>query len=511
MTAVADFSDLHPEAVLRAGVVVVGSGVAGAEVATLLARRGHDVLVVESGRADFDAEIQALNDLEFLGKRHRAIDPDAPYHRYLPPDLRGVSRVRQLGGTSSVWTGKWKWFQEGDFIGRGWVPDSAWPIRLADLTEHYRAVAQDYGLGDLEAEARRPELRALSDRLARHDLKFTSFYWERTPLRTGPRLAEEAKRNPTLRILTGATVTSLDLGPDRRTVIGVRCAGETGRRVTVAGRLVVLATGGIETPRILLASDGQVPGGIGNAGDLVGRFYADHLKHHTADMVPGPLSRELAPELRYGPKPRFCLCFALSDALQRDRRVLEHVIYLKPRYETRKQSLGRIIRFGRPIKDGRGRVRSWRIKLVTEQVPNRDSRVVLSDERDRLGMRKAALDWRLTEHDTRSLAEVVALSTKRFAEAGIGRLCFDRDPPSLETMTDAAHQMGTTRMASDPSKGVVDLNARVFGTENLYVAGSAVFPTCPSYSPTFTILALARRLALHLHETVRGSRPQVLR
>ncbi|MEM8612308.1 MAG: GMC family oxidoreductase, partial [Cyanobacteria bacterium P01_H01_bin.105] len=63
------------------------------------------------------------------------------------------------------------------------------------------------------------------------------------------------------------------------------------------------------------------------------------------------------------------------------------------------------------------------------------------------------------------------------------------------------HQMGTTRMAHRPEEGVVDTNCRVFGTDNLYVASSAVFPTGPSYSPTFTILALARRLGQHLLET----------
>jgi choline dehydrogenase-like flavoprotein len=65
-------------------------------------------------------------------------------------------------------------------------------------------------------------------------------------------------------------------------------------------------------------------------------------------------------------------------------------------------------------------------------------------------------------------------------------------------MTDAAHQMSTTRMNDSPKRGVTDANCRVHGTDNLYVAGSAVFPTGPSYSPTFTILALSRRLGVHL-------------
>ncbi|MEO1295066.1 MAG: GMC family oxidoreductase, partial [Cyanobacteria bacterium J06636_16] len=94
------------------------------------------------------------------------------------------------------------------------------------------------------------------------------------------------------------------------------------------------------------------------------------------------------------------------------------------------------------------------------------------------------------------------LLAERFAEVGLGTFDFGDDPPSLESMTDAAHQMGTTRMSASPDSGVVDTNCRVFGTDNLYVAGSAVFPTGPSYSPTFTILALARRLGQHLLQTM---------
>jgi choline dehydrogenase-like flavoprotein len=64
------------------------------------------------------------------------------------------------------------------------------------------------------------------------------------------------------------------------------------------------------------------------------------------------------------------------------------------------------------------------------------------------------------------------------------------------------HHMGTTRMASDPSAGVVDAHCRVHGVANLYVAGSSVFPTSGWANPTLTILALALRLADHLEGKV---------
>jgi choline dehydrogenase-like flavoprotein len=492
-----DILDLPDGATIDADVAVVGSGIAGMEVAVSLARRGLSVALLESGRAAFDPAIQALNDIEFLGKPHRDLDPDAGYHPYLPPELRGVSRVRQLGGTSNVWTGKWKLFQRWDFEGRPWLADSAWPIDLDELLPHYRAAARDYGFGDLEREAERAGIAAFRREIAGAGLKLTSFYWEEEPTRTAMRFAEEIRSAPNLTVVTGATATAITLDEERaERVTGIACRSLEGRSLTARANSYVLATGALETARLLLASNDRRSAGIGNDHDLVGRFYSDHPKHHSGILRPGPLTRRYATELQYAPKPRFCVCFALADEVQRAGRLTEHVVYLKPIYARRRKWLPAAL--ARRARDGNGTVAAYRVKFVTEQVPNRDSRATLSSERDALGVRKLRLDWRFTDQDRDSMAETLRQIETRFARAGLGRLDFGSAPPSLENTTDAAHQMGTTRMAADPSGGVVDTDCRVFGTDNLYVASSAVFPTGPSYSPTFTILALARRLAEHL-------------
>ena len=495
---ITDILDLGEQTKLRCQVVVVGSGIAGAEVATHLARRGREVVLIESGRDRFEPSIQALNDVIFLGKRHRELNPNSYYHRYLPPELRGVSRVRQFGGTSNVWTGKWKYLQPSDFEPRDWVDNSGWPIDFTDLLEHYRSAAKDYGFGDLEAEAMRPEIATFRAKIAAQGLKMSSFYWEQTPTRTAIRFGEEMRSSKNLRVVLGATATELKLDASHKRVTALVCRSFEGRELTVEGDTIVLATGAFESARLLLASDRQVPGGIGNANDLVGRFYTDHPKHHTGSLIPGELTRQYARELQYAPKPRFCICFALDDATQRDKKLLEHVLYIKPIYEKPVESLWRIVRGRSVCRDENGAVASYRVKFVSEQFPHRDSRIKLGTERDILGKRKLEVDWRFTDFDRRSIAQTLQLLTERFATAGLGTFEFGDDRPNLENMTDAAHQMGTTRMASSPQEGVVDTDCRVFGTENLYVASSAVFPTGPSYSPTFTILALSRRLGQHL-------------
>ena len=66
--------------------------------------------------------------------------------------------------------------------------------------------------------------------------------------------------------------------------------------------------------------------------------------------------------------------------------------------------------------------------------------------------------------------------------------------------------MGTTRIHESPRLGVVDLNCRVHGVGNLFIAGSSVFPTSSANHPTMTLVALALRLADRLANQVKASR-----
>lgn len=486
---------------IRGQVIVIGSGIAGSEVATYLARNGQDVVLLESGRKQFDPTIQALNNVTFLRKRHRELNPNTYYHQYLRPELRGVSRVRQFGGTSNIWTGKWTPLQPLDFEERSWVSDSGWPISYADLSEYYHATAHDYGIRDVDEEAKRPEIKEFRAKLSKQGLKIVSFYWQETPTRTAIRFEEEMRSSTKLNVILGATATELKLDESLSRVIGVVCRSPEGKEVIVEGNAIVLAMGAFETARLLMASDRQLPGGIGNKHGFVGQFYTDHPKHHRGELRPGPLAYRFAKELQFGPKPRFSVCFALDDATQREHKLLQHSLFLQPIYERVLERTWRTLRGQPACRDGNGPVATYRVNFVTEQAPQRGSRIKLGSELDALGQRKLEVDWGFAELDHYSIAKVLQLLTQRVAEVGLGTFDFRDDPPSLETMTDAAHQMGTTRMASCPKEGVVDSDCRVFGTENLYVASSSVFPTGPKYSPTFTILALARRLGEHLLKT----------
>jgi choline dehydrogenase-like flavoprotein len=142
-----------------------------------------------------------------------------------------------------------------------------------------------------------------------------------------------------------------------------------------------------------------------------------------------------------------------------------------------------------------------RLRVHVEVAPNPESRVILIDERDALGLNRVRLNWQLTEFDRLSLRRSLEIVATTFGAKGFGRLRLADwllEEGFAIPGNGSYHHAGTTRMSDDPRSGVVDRNCRVHGMHNLFVAGSSVFPTEGFANPTLTIVALGLRLADHL-------------
>ena len=137
--------------------------------------------------------------------------------------------------------------------------------------------------------------------------------------------------------------------------------------------------------------------------------------------------------------------------------------------------------------------------LMAEHLPNPDSRITLGEAKDALGLPRPRLEWRYTDADWRSLERTADALADELGAARAARMCWPAKWAELVAISNASrHHMGTTRMATSAGKGVVDPDGKVFGVDNLYVAGSSVFPTSGLINPTLTLLALAMRLSDHL-------------
>jgi len=162
--------------------------------------------------------------------------------------------------------------------------------------------------------------------------------------------------------------------------------------------------------------------------------------------------------------------------------------------------------FGKPDSYNR---REFELFTRMEQSPNPHSRIVLDSDRDELGMPRANLDWRLSAIDKKSIRQLQEIIGEEVGRSEIGRIRLKewlRDKDNNSDWTSALgggwHNMGTTRMADSPNRGVVDANCKVFGLSNLYMAGSSCFPTSGAANPTLTLLALTYRLSAHLKTSV---------
>jgi len=134
----------------------------------------------------------------------------------------------------------------------------------------------------------------------------------------------------------------------------------------------------------------------------------------------------------------------------------------------------------------------------SEQEAISASRVYLDSEKDKLGMPKLVLDWKVSDRSLNSSLRLMRLIDEHFRKHDAGYIEEDVTQVKGLPYTDASHHLGTTRMSADPRRGVVDANCRLHGVDNLYVAGSSVFPSAGHANPTLTIAAMSLRLADYL-------------
>jgi len=499
-----DANELADKTTLGADLCIIGAGAAGVTLAHALRDTPLQIALFESGGIASDAPTQALYSGAYTGNLPGV---DSSYLDH--------SRIRMYGGSTNLWGGYCRPLDPIDFEAREWVPDSGWPMSRKDLDPYYRAASDELGI--LPFDAPPPYLAGaeypghflegpLDERL--YQLRYVNI---------GKKHLEAFKSSKKTKIHLHANAVDLRLNTAGTAIDDVRLATLSGKRATVRAKAYVLATGGIENARLLLASRGVHSKGVGNGNDLVGRYFMEHA----CVVTLGPMYAWKGVSLaRYdvkvtdldggnyaSPKRGTAMLVAPSEATIRTRQLLSATAQLTRVSDTGSdpkaidESVMRACADidGETARGGYAPPQKVALGFTSEQAPNRESRVKLGDAMDPLGLPQAVLDWRLGSQE---LDTLMALSEMIAAAAGsrrLGRvrLALGRDE-ILRAVGGGNHHMGTTRMSDDPKRGVVDSNCRVHGVDNLYVAGSSVFPTVGAANPTYTILALAFRLAEHL-------------
>jgi choline dehydrogenase-like flavoprotein len=366
-----------------------------------------------------------------------------------------------------------------------------------------------------------------------------------------------------IRTLVDATAVRIDTDASGERFTGVEISTLQGTRSYVTASLCVLAAGGIENARLLLNSRHQHRGGIGNQYDVVGRYLMDHpgtsIGYFKIEDVKASDYLGFYTIMHKRALIMYMHGLSLSPETQARERLLNSAIYVLPEIapDDPIEAIKRLLKFrtsnlvrdlgsslssvsllakaaglkiffsrffpqflqgpiisalmainpGFVVREFQSRgvphkLTSMRIHVITEQEPNPESRLVLSDQKDALGLPRVRALWKISEADRRSVVRIGQLLLEELPRGGLPTPIMDDwiidNRPDDGALVDMAHIIGTTRMSSDPKTGVVDAQCEVHGVKGLFIAGSSVFPTSGHANPTLMILSLAIRLADHL-------------
>lgn len=513
-------------------VIVIGAGAIGLYVASQLAARDCQVIVIEAGNADLGR--YAAESYTTAGRPHTGIR---------------LGRGRNLGGTTSLWGGQLVEFQPIDFHGRTWMPNSQWPVGYDEIYPYYRPTYLNLGLAE----------RVLDDRevwkgisCERPDLgpEFEVFFtrWMGTP-NFAELFSRQIQHDERISVLIGHTAIGFE-GTGGR-LSAVRVANDQGQSRWIAGDIFLLSAGTIENARLLLHtghdSAWKAPW---KENPNIGRFFQDHLGGPIASFHPTDKKQffkafcnAVYAGHKFQPKIRLSnetLCglhlYNTQVFFAFESEVSEHLVYLKQflkaaLYGRKATGLGDFFR------KSTGMARylvplMWRylwdhrifvptsanilMHVQAEHAPISESSIRVDYSHvDAFGLPRAILDWRLAGDELVSIRAFAVQIRGALREAGIGELRIDEEllslnPKFLTKLGDTYHQSGGAVMGKSEQDGVVDRNLRVFGTENLYVGGASVFRTTSNANVTFTALAFATRLVEHLtHANLSADRNQI--
>lgn len=480
--------------VVHTDLAIIGGGPAGISLALSLANTPIKMVMLESGAMEYEEKVQNLYKGEIVG--------DA----YLPLD---AVRLRYLGGSSNHWGGWCRPLDEADFLKREWMPYSGWPFERKEMAKYYpqaqtlcEAGPQTYDrLSDMSLPA--PEVKLGEGAQKTRWFQFSKMKDDVLPTHFGERYAAALKKQANLQVYIHANATNLQLNTSGKKVEQVDVASLSGHKFTVKAKIVVVALGGIETPRLLLASNTVRKAGVGNENDLVGRFFADH-----------PVPREVGTLVMFnGPIPGYYLAtkhlhdmtVRASFAPREDYRLKMPIMGSQTtvEYKDTLDEVGKaaVAATASALGVDAKHAVAYSLGCGLEPAPDPDRRFTLDGaKKDALGMPRLKLHMKINQEDFDHYREMLSELGRQLlvSRTGMIRLNLKERSQWLDGLSWGNHHMGTTRMHEDPKLGVVDADMKVHGNDNLYIAGSSVFPTYGASNPTMNLIALTVRLADHI-------------
>ena len=468
-------------------VAIVGAGPAGITIAMELEALGIESLLLEAGGFEFPDE-----------------EANDPYRGEVTgrPYSLDASRLRYFGGTSNHWGGWCRPLDPEDFVKIDGRPLSGWPIDYNTAYEHLERAHELCEIGGRGYDVEQiPQIKAGTYLPLDPDSGFRSGMFRFSPpTRFGKRYRETIAGSRKIRCALNVNLLRVARADGNRSSLLVKLPSQ--REATIKARALVLSMGGIENARYLLASNMVAAQPFGS--DWNGQCFMEHFGYSAGAVytktgynynvreinnrgVAERVKMLITPSAKQLEEGGLNMFMAIRSRSREDELI-------KKDYAANK-SLSRL--------SDQGLMHYFICTAGTS--PNRMSHVALSDDKDIHGVNRIKLNWHVPDDDFRQIGRFAELFGYYIGYKGLGRLKRRKRhviPKPGEALSTGMHHMGTTRMAESEATGVVDTDCRVFNSDDVFIAGSSVFPTAGYSNPTLTIVALAVRLAKHLRKIV---------
>ncbi|MEG3639209.1 FAD-dependent oxidoreductase [Magnetococcus sp. PR-3] len=498
---------------LETDLCIIGAGAAGMAIARQFLHGRTRVCLVESGGLSFQNQSDALKEVDY----------DGPYNLGLK------SMQRYFGGSTNCWGGNCSPMDPWDFQPHPSGAHAGWPIAYTALSHYFDAVAQLCQLpkGSFEVPRwQKEDVQFINQNqpLMSSDIQLKLFERRHKPLRFGRayRNAFKEETSP-VTVLLNATVMKLEHNGDGAHVQTASLRTHSHRSLAIRAKRYILCAG-LENPRLL-----QLSPGLGN--DNVGRYFMGHIHQLSGLFLEAPPYRNwlmhMLPivSVRRGKTIHRFVGFQLHPKVQKQQALLNwlawfsplQMIEQSPELAALKEIAARYFQHGQQSHLLKGLARQvslkqscntflpnfYQLRNWAEQAPQRENRVTLSEKKDALGRPRSKLQFQIGPLERETLHQGQKKLAQALAHQGYGQLISTLPPPSEPWHSEylrTSHFMGTTRMSQSPHDGVVDPNCKLFGCDNLYIAGGSVLPTSGASMVTINLLALALRLADHIKE-----------
>lgn len=504
-------------------ICIIGAGTGGIFLAQELSQYGIEIVILESG----ERKISRPSEID-----EQCLQVGIPY--------QGAEKGRGfgLGGTSTLWGGQMISLSPSDFEERRNLSMSAWPLSYSELSPYFPQVKQRLGLNMVDDEniLKEKYFSNLSEFGENFNLRIA--HWIPFKNRNfSQAFASELENNPKIQVWLNSIVTKLEIDDslEQKRISFVEAKSSNGKTIKVEAKYVIICAGALESTRLILSLDESSKGLITALKSPVGRYFSDHLSI-TGGTIKcrhwGKYNAQIAPIFDRGlmRSPRLELSLSAQENYNLTSAFV-HFTFITSgntgfdliRNILRKQQGEQInanfssIPFNQIIGDTAS-IALWRgiyqrlwiprqaelfLQVDIEQLPNWDSRISLSDQRDSFDRKKLIIDWKISPEDINTFKTVANLAKKTWDSSILNNyadleLTLTQNMDNLESVYDVYHPTGSLRMGSNAQDSVIDSNLKLWTVDNCFISSTAVFPTAGSANPGLTHLALTMRLAEHL-------------